>query len=745
MRSFSIHEGVPSIRCQRFFGVSRSLARAGLAAAVTALGLAFATPPPALAQSTPLPERVPVPTPRPGNLGLPPIEGATDAIRPAPPVAPQAAPASARATPRATTSETNIPSSGKRANATAISGSLKSGLDALSDKNTARALGIRAGLPAGSLERKALAWAIALSGQAGITSGEIAAIAADLPDWPGGKTMRRNAEAALAREGLSAQEIIRAFGRAQPESLEGAILLAGAHLAAGNQRAANAAIAPIWRQERLSKREEKRVLDTVGRALTRDDHRFRMHKLFYRERTEAGLRMAGLAEQASLARARAAVIGNAKDADAKIQAVAPSSARDVAYLYTQIKRARRLGNYRKAAQLMQRAPTDPAVLVDPDEWWIERRLISRGLLDIGQPELAYKIAARHSAESPARKAEAEFHAGWYALRFLNDKRRAQRHFENILKVSARPISLARGHYWLARTLTGARAAEHYRQAARHGGTFYGQLAAQQLGQRKLRITNPDPGAQDRARFAARELVRAIKAFEDADHEWRARALYRALARTLDSAGELELLAVRAERRGDMPLALQVGKIAHGRGLDVDTVSWPIGAIPSKARIGDTGKALAYAIARQESAFNAAAVSPANARGLLQLLPGTAKMMARKTGQRYSYKRLTTDAAYNATLGAAYLSEQLDNFGNSYILTFAGYNAGPGRVKEWLERFGDPRGKPIEEVVDWIERIPFTETRNYVQRVMENYQIYKTRLTGEPLDIEGDLRFGRRGG
>ena len=233
------------------------------------------------------------------------------------------------------------------------------------------------------------------------------------------------------------------------------------------------------------------------------------------------------------------------------------------------------------------------------------------------------------------------------------------------------------------------------------------------------------------------------ALEDAGREWRADLIYRDLADRLTDADELALLAWRAEKRGDNTLALQIGKLAHVRGLEVDTVSWPIGAIPDKARIGDTGRALAYAIARQESAFNVSAVSPANAKGLLQLLPGTAKMMAKKTGLKYSSKKLVTDPAYNATLGSAYLSEQLDTFGNSYILTFAGYNAGPGRVKEWIGTYGDPRGKPIEEVVDWVERIPFTETRNYVQRVMENYQVYKARIARSNLDIVGDLRFGRR--
>ncbi|MEM7289708.1 MAG: lytic transglycosylase domain-containing protein, partial [Pseudomonadota bacterium] len=206
--------------------------------------------------------------------------------------------------------------------------------------------------------------------------------------------------------------------------------------------------------------------------------------------------------------------------------------------------------------------------------------------------------------------------------------------------------------------------------------------------------------------------------------------------------ELAILAADAERTGNYRLSLQIGKIANGRGFDVDTLAWPIGAIPSSAKIGSDNKALAYAISRQESAFDKAAVSGANARGLMQLLPGTAKAVARRTGNPYSYKRLTRDAAYNATLGTAYLSEQLAEFGNSYVLTFIAYNAGPRRVTQWIERFGDPRGKPLDEVIDWVEQIPFTETRHYVQRVLENYQVYKARLSGSRLSISQDLVRGR---
>lgn len=632
--------------------------------------------------------------------------------------------------------------SSRRADVAPINGNLKAGLDALAGRDAKKALAIRAGLRPGSIERKVLAWAIALSGQPGIPSGEIAAIVADLPDWPGQKTMRINSERALASEKPSAAAVIKAFGNSRPESLDGAIELAKANLANGNAKAARAAIARFWHTETLSDKDTKRVLDEVGKALTRDDHRARMAMLFYRERVKAAMALADRAGRPNLAKAWAAVIGNDANA-AKLLDAVPAGERDAGHLFARIKHHRRAGNYEEAARLFASAPKDPAALVNPDEWWVERRLVSRGLLDEGKAAAAYKVAAGHAAESPAMQAEAEFHAGWYALRFLNDPRRAAPHFERIVRLSSTPISRARGYYWLGRATGGAQGQRHYRSAALHQGTYYGQLAAQALGIRRLAISNPKPGEAERARFAANELVRAIELLEAAGHGGRADIIYRELAERLNSAGELALLAARAERRGNNPLALQIGKIAHGRGLEVDTLSWPMGAIPTNAKIDGAGRALAYAIARQESAFNVGAVSPADARGLLQLLPGTAKQMAKKTGQKYSAQRLVTDAAYNATLGAAYLSEQLDSFGNSYILTFVGYNAGPRRARDWVATYGDPRGRPIEEVIDWVERIPFTETRNYVQRVMENYQVYKARIANAPLDIEGDLRHGRR--
>ena len=640
------------------------------------------------------------------------------------------------------TSQIQTKKSVKAVNVTPSSGSLRQGLDAISAKKIDKARSIRLGMRAGSLDRKILAWAIALSSQKGVPSSEIASISADLASWPGQTAMANNWEKALAREGLSASAIVRAFGKKKPEGITGAILLAKAHLAMGNKKAARLIIAPHWHREKLSKNTEKEILTKLGATLTTSDHRFRMHYMFYRDRTSAANRMASRAKQVSLAKARSAVSKRSKNAGKHLAGVAAASRKDAGYLFSKIQYLRRAKDIKQAAKLLASAPRDPKKLVDPDEWWVERRIISRALLDLGQSKLAYIIAAQHSAVSATKRAEAEFHAGWYALRFLKKRQLARKHFSKILKISSTPISQARAHYWLARSHRGAKANQYYKAAARHQGTYYGQLAAVKLGKRSLSVRASKPSGFDRSKFKARELVKAIMKLEANNYGWRSDVIYRHLAKFLPNAGEISLLSARAEKQGKRKLALQIGKIGYRRGLAVITSSWPIGAIPKSAKIGSSSRTLAYAIARQESAFDNQAVSGANARGLLQLLPGTAKMMAKKTSVAYSYKKLTRDPAYNARLGSAYLSEQLTNFNGSYVLTFAGYNAGPGRAKQWIAKYGDPRGMPLDKVIDWVERIPFTETRNYVQRVMENLQIYKARIARSRLQIDKDLVRGQ---
>ncbi len=631
-----------------------------------------------------------------------------------------------------------------RATVSPIQGDLKVGLDALSDKDPGKAITVRNGMREGTLDRHILTWAISVSGQRGVPSYEIADAQRELQGWPGLKSLRAHSERALFRENPPAADILAAFGQTQPETTEGTIILARALVAKGQVATAATRLRALWFKQGLDKDVETQILTEFSSLLTVADHRRRMTMLLYRNRVEQAERFSDLGKAQSLYRAWAAVSRGSANAPALISAVDASWHKDPAYLFIRIESLRKQDKYADAAKLLATMPKDQDALVNPGEWWTEQRIVSRGLLDTGDFRGAYQVAANHKATEATDIVDAEFHAGWFALRGMEDPAVASRHFRRILDVSNRPLSASRAWYWLGRSAeAGApgNAKDYFANAARFPGTFYGQLAAARLGRKALNVAYPAPSPEDRARFEGREAVRAIARLEAAGHGWRADSIYRALAEELTSPGELAILSARAEKTRNHQLSLQIGKTAFGRGIDVAALAFPVGVIPPTANIDGSGKALAYAIARQESAFNPAAVSTANARGLLQLLPGTAKGVASRYGLAYSKDRLTSDAGYNATLGAHYLGEQINSFGGSYILTFIAYNAGPRRVPDWLSRYGDPRGKPIDEVVDWIERIPFQETRNYVQRVMENYQVYKVRL-GQDADIVDDLRMGR---
>ncbi|MFD0915763.1 transglycosylase SLT domain-containing protein [Pseudahrensia aquimaris] len=624
------------------------------------------------------------------------------------------------------------------------SATLKRGLAALDKRDMQNALAAREQLQAGSLERKVLDWAIAMNGN-GVPARTLVGISSDLANWPGAKTMRINVERALVRESNSAALRV-AFSQSQPESLEASIALAKAHLNAGDGSVARNAIAPIWHSRKLSQSDQRTILNTFDKVLSRDDHRARIEYLLTINRLREAERLAGKAGMTRLVKARAAVVRKQRGAADALATVPASQKSHPNYLVSHARHLRGKEQLSRAAKVLLSIDLDKVHPNAADALWVEKRILASDLIEIKKYKTAYSLASRNVAKSAKRRLDAEFLAGWIALRKIGDAKTAAQHFARLVKIASTPVSLSRGHYWHGRALEAdgniKDARRAYAKGAQHDTTFYGQLAAIKSGRSKINIASASPTKNDRASFANFELVQAIAKLESAGHPNRARTIYRHLARHLETPGHLALLAARAEARGDHQLGLQVGKTGFSRGMEVDKVAWPLGAIPSNARLGKSGTALAYAISRQESTFQIDARSHANALGLMQLLPGTAKQTARRVGVKYSKSRLTRDASYNALLGTAYLDQQMERFGGSLILTFIAYNAGPSRVNQWIERNGDPRGASLEFVVDWIEKIPFSETRNYVQRVMENLQVYKRRIEGSKLTIESDLRRGR---
>ncbi len=506
-------------------------------------------------------------------------------------------------------------------------------------------------------------------------------------------------------------------------------------------------IAPFWTGDVLSASQEANIFKQFGDILTRDDHRDRVEYLLSRDRITGAQRIAGKAGMTSLVDARAAVERGQNNAQAKLDAV-PSSQRDSAnYALSKARYLRKRERVSQASAALQGIDPDTIPADAKDEFWTESRIVASLLLSFDKPDMAYRTVRRNVAGSVAKQMDADFFAGWIALRKLGDANTAARHFKELAAKGGTPISKSRGLYWLGRALAKAgnkiAADKSYSQAARYDSTYYGQLAAQEIGLTKISISRPDVTAKDRATFDDYELVQAIAKLESAGHFNRAKPLYRHLAQHLKQPGELALLAARAEDNRDFQLSLQVGKIAVSRGFDVDTLAWPIGAISTGTNVGKSDLALAYAIARQESTFQIDARSHADALGLMQLLPATAKRTAQSLGLSYSRNKLVQDGAYNARLGTAFLAQQMERFGGSPVLTFAAYNAGPGKSVDWIERNGDPRGAPLYQAIDWVEEIPYGETRNYVMRVSENLQIYRARLQSGNLTLGEDLRAGKR--
>jgi len=417
-------------------------------------------------------------------------------------------------------------------------------------------------------------------------------------------------------------------------------------------------------------------------------------------------------------------------------------------MFSRIQWLRRNDKVAEAAELMMAAPRDAAQIHDVDEWWIERRLLARKLLDIGAATAAYQVA--RAAAPPTKenyRVEHEFTAGWIALRFLNDPALAAQHFARIGAGIANPIALARAGYWRGRAAEAMNrpqeARSHYEQAARYSTAYYGQLARARLGIAEIAVAAPPlPAAERRAALGRIEVVRAVEILYAINERDLVIPIVADLAERAQDIGTLAALAEVATHYQDARSVLLVGKAALGRGYAFDHYAFPTFGLPRYSAIGpDVEAEVVYAIARQESAFNPRDRSSANAIGLMQVTPEAGRETARKFNVSYDEKRLVHDQVYNMQLGAAELGDVIAGYRGSYILAFAGYNAGRGRVREWVERYGDPRD-PNVDPVDWVESIPFSETRNYVQRILENIQVYRVRFGGSArLRIEADIRPG----
>lgn len=636
--------------------------------------------------------------------------------------------------------ETHTTQQPSRTSATA----LKRFFSAFHKKQTTTALEIKEGLRH-SLDRKIASWMIATSSTRGFSYQTLLTNAAEVKAWPGQGAMALAREKTLVKAGNINLSVARALP-ARPVTDDGKLLQLMSYAAAGHKMKTVTLLNDYWVNENFTAALENQILRRFGTLLNSTHHKARADRLLYDDRANGALRLFPYLSKSdqALVHARVSVIRRNKSAKSRLDALPQSAKRDPGYFFSRVQNLRRADKWLEAGKVIVKAPKDYSLLVDPKQWWIERRLVSRKVLEAGYPKLAYQIASGHTAKRTVTKVDAEFHSGWYALRFLNNPKAAFAHFQTIADISTKPLSKSRAYYWMARAKQAEgdkqQAGQYYHDAARFPQTYYGQLALRSLGKNSVALPRLPNTASSRNSFERNLFVQIIKRLNIVGQKGRTGIFYRHLGQTMTDPGELTQLASLSDRNGLHPISLQIGKLAVSRGVDVPRLAFPLGAIPGKAGITNTNKAVAYAIARQESAFNIGATSSAGALGLMQLLPETAKRTARSIAIPYKRGALTTDGAYNARLGVAFFNQMMKRFGGSYILAFAAYNAGPGRSDQWIKRFGDPRLNTID-AVDWVEAIPFSETRNYVQRVMENFQVYRHRLENAPLTIVKDLNRG----
>jgi soluble lytic murein transglycosylase len=594
--------------------------------------------------------------------------------------------------------------------------------------------------------RKLVEWVI-LHGEDGSDDfARYAAFIAANPSWPGIETMRRRAEAVMWQEHIDPQAVIDFFRAGPPHTAKGHFALARALLARGDVAGAAAALHQAWRNDGFSADLEDQARETFAGLITPADDALRMQARLYAEDDDAGLRAAHHLDATALAvaKARAAVINQAHDAKALLEAVPEAARHDPGYMFSRIQWLRRSDKIVEAAQWLNAVPRDPAKLIDTDQWWVERRLIARKLLDLGEARLAYEVA--DGAAPPINdnyRAEQHFTAGWIALRFLRQPAAALSHFARIADGVVNPITLGRSFYWQGRAAEAlgreqdARA--FYEEAARYPTAYYGQLARARLGLNDDTLrTLPRAPAEPRPL----EIARAFEILYAVDERDLVATMAADLGDKATDTAALARFADIAAQHNDARATLLIGKAMLGRGYPFERYAFPSFGVPSYQQIGPAVEpCVVYSIIRQESAFNPRVVSSANAIGLMQVTPDAGRDTAKRFNVAFNQRRLSDDVVYNAQLGTAELGNDLATWHGSYILAFVAYNAGPRRAREWIEQYGDPRDPKVDPI-DWIERIPISETRNYVERVLENMQVYRALVENDPrLLIEADLRRG----
>jgi len=575
------------------------------------------------------------------------------------------------------------------------------------------------------------------------------------PKWPLSEALVKRAERSLYVNNESPELILQHFAKRKPVTDEGSLALARALLATGDTAGAKAQVQKVWADPEMTADLEKQVGSEFGKFLTIDDSKRRMWRLIYAQETNAAIRVAKRLPsdyQKAAAVAQKLVRGEG-GADKAYGGLSSDMRNAMGMKYALARYYRVNDNYDKARAVLLGVPGDAQKMGDAEAWWIERRIVARRSLGLDDPmsarKAAYKIAAAHGFQDGDEAVEGEFLAGWIALRYLNDPKTSLGHFQRLAEIAPSRTEKARAGYWTGRAYEAmgdkgdAKAA--YKQASAYSTIYYGQLAREKIGLGKVpeEIDSGVASSAAQAFVAKDEVVRAFQIMDKAGTQNDLYMFLWSFANRFDNADQMNAVASVVWDAGGATMAVRLAKAAAQQNIDIDSWGYPVRALPDWKQVGKPiERPLVFALARQESEFNPNAGSKVGAQGLMQIMPGTAKLIAKQHGIKYNPAQLMNPQV-NVTLGAAHLGDLVADHDGSYVLTLVSYNAGPRRSREWIKEYGDFRSGQVDPV-DWVESIPFQETRQYVQKVMQNLHVYRSRLAPKTVrPMTADLMRGAR--
>jgi soluble lytic murein transglycosylase len=626
------------------------------------------------------------------------------------------------------------------------SATLRAALQAARAGDVTRATSLQATL-LNPTAKKLVTWAMVDSAGSMLDYFTLVAAMRDLEGFPRPARLRAAVERSLTTASLPPQQVIDLFQGRDPETGEGTIALASAYLSVGRQADAQALVKHAWRNHAFGADAQNSMLARFGIYLTPEDHAARLEMLLYSSAGPEARQLIPLVspDQQALAQARIAFHDESSEASLLFTRVPASLQNDPGLAFDRAHYYRKHNLEELASGLVRYFPT--ATPEQPEvskEIWKERRALMYAALQSQDFRGAYAAAADAGLQPGPEATEAQFFAGWIALTKLKNADLADQHFAKVQAAATTPITISRGFYWRGRAAEAKGdvldARLFWSDGAKYQTVFYGQLSAAKIGQASLELGgDPIATAADRSRFEGRGVVKALRMVGDAGDRPLMAAFAMAAEEDINSPAELGLLVDLVRMYGDQSLSMRVVRAGASRGLILPERGYPMRSAPMGYGLSEP--AFTFAITRQESSFDPYARSAVGARGMMQLMPATAASIARRAGLDYSPSRLD-DPEFNMRVGATFLGQLTDNFSGSYVLATAAYNAGPGRPPQWITSCGDPRNGGTD-AADFIECIPFSETRDYVMRVMEAVQVYRARMHNgaAPLTIVADLKRG----